>query len=63
MEPEGGGLFGLVKDKKKICNEEDGRREGGGAGGGLEQCVLIGSERILIDLEGSNCHILGINEQ
>lgn len=66
LQPEGaqwGGCLAWLKTKKKTVYEEDGRREGGGAGGGSEKCALIGSERILIDLEGSVCHILGIDWQ
>lgn len=45
-------LFGLAEDKKKGgkkgCNTHDGRRAGGGAGGGSETCTLIGPQRILV---------------
>lgn len=63
MRSGGGACLAWLKTKKNQCNEEDGRREGGGAGGGSEQCALIGPEKIRIDLEGSVCHILGIDEQ
>lgn len=59
MRSGGGACLAWLKTKKISVT----RREGGGAGGGSEQCALIGPEKIRIDLEGSVCHILGIDEQ